>query len=418
MHVCLINIEHPIFTGGRQTYIVTLIKYLTQCKEIDKVTHIVVEPPLDFTNDKYLSEVYSNDKFQEVCISVPLNSGQIFFAEFIKIASRKIDEIHKDDKIDIVHSHGVVDSHAALKLRKIYKVPILQTIHSPPPSDEKFWLDNAKNFVDLTVVLSKCMERWAISVGYPVSKLSVIPGFVDFELFNPNINKEQIKETKQIFGLDKLDESSIIIYCPARFSPAKGVDVLFKALYILNKHQNMTNIRVLLTGRGASRELLLPHSKLKLRNFINYLYKLGKDLQIDNLVINYERLFDMEKRLRIPYELLPCLYKISDLVVYPSLLYPHFEAFGLVAIESMRMCVPIISTKNGGLAEIIRNFETGILVEPGNHIQLANAIRIMTENDELKYSIIQKAKEHVKKYNAKDIVKDLVNVYLHLLSRG
>ena len=417
MHVCLINIEHPVLIGGRQTYVITLIKYLIRCKEIDKVTHIVAKPPLNPANDQYISEIYSSNKFQEVHVPISSNDGQAFFKEFIEKAREVLEKVHKNDKIDIVHSHGVVDSHAATKLRKTYRVPILQTIHSPPPPDEVFWLNNARNFVDLTVVLSNSMKKWAMSIGYSANKLSIVPGFIDFELFDPNnISEEQIKRLEQVsnFKLNELDDS-FIIYCPARFSPSKGVDVLFRALNILNKHQSATDIRILLTGRGASRELLLPHLRLKLRFFINYLYELGRDLQVDNLVINYERLFDTEKTLRIPYELVPCLYKISDIVVYPSLLYPHFEAFGLVAIESMRMGVPIVSTKNGGLAEIIRNLETGILVEPGNHTQLADAIQMLAKNYELRYSVIQKAREYVKKYDARNVVKDLVKVYLHLL---
>jgi glycosyltransferase involved in cell wall biosynthesis len=60
-----------------------------------------------------------------------------------------------------------------------------------------------------------------------------------------------------------------------------------------------------------------------------------------------------------------------DLCVIPSLR----EGFGFVAVEAMMAGVPLIATNAGGLAEVVRHGETGLLVEPGNPDKLAEAMK-------------------------------------------
>ncbi len=236
---------------------------------------------------------------------------------------------------------------------KRYNVPIVQTIHSPPPIDEKFWLDNAKNFVDLNIVLSNAMKKWLKSVGYPDNRIIKIPGFIDFELFNPNIKINF--EKFNMIGLDiNKNNDNYIIFCPARFSPSKGVDVLLKAFRLLNI-QDSSNVKLLLTGRFAGREFLLPHSQYHISKYIDYIKHLVKKYNLQKVIINYKTVFSDKVNFiqRIPYDIMPYLYKISDVLTYPSLLKPHFEAFGLALIEAMRMEIPIVATRNGGMREIL-----------------------------------------------------------------
>lgn len=50
------------------------------------------------------------------------------------------------------------------------------------------------------------------------------------------------------------------------------------------------------------------------------------------------------------------------------------EAFGMVAIESLACGVPVIAYARGGLAEIVRDHQTGWLVSPDNVMDLVSAI--------------------------------------------
>jgi len=65
------------------------------------------------------------------------------------------------------------------------------------------------------------------------------------------------------------------------------------------------------------------------------------------------------------------VWAASDIAVAPSI-WP--EPFGRVAIEAMSHALPVIATRHGGLAEIVVDEETGLLVVPGDVESLASAL--------------------------------------------
>lgn len=74
---------------------------------------------------------------------------------------------------------------------------------------------------------------------------------------------------------------------------------------------------------------------------------------------------------RRPHADVPQLLANWDLSVMPS----HFESFGVAAIESAAMGVPVIASDVGGLSDSVCHGETGLLVEPpGQPAELADAI--------------------------------------------
>jgi len=71
------------------------------------------------------------------------------------------------------------------------------------------------------------------------------------------------------------------------------------------------------------------------------------------------------------------IWNTTHLCVMPS---TEAESFGLVALESMRAGVPVIASNLGGLKEILEEKGTGILVEPNNEKELAEAILYLYKN--------------------------------------
>jgi glycogen(starch) synthase len=69
-------------------------------------------------------------------------------------------------------------------------------------------------------------------------------------------------------------------------------------------------------------------------------------------------------------ELLPRLYQDATICVVPSL----WEGFGYVCAEAMSCGTAVVASRTGGLAEIIEDEKSGLLVEPGNAAELAAAI--------------------------------------------
>jgi len=68
----------------------------------------------------------------------------------------------------------------------------------------------------------------------------------------------------------------------------------------------------------------------------------------------------------------------ADIFVAPSL----YESFGLVFLEAMRWGTPVVGTNAAGIPEIIKDGESGLLVSPANHVELAAAIASLLNDRE------------------------------------
>lgn len=69
-----------------------------------------------------------------------------------------------------------------------------------------------------------------------------------------------------------------------------------------------------------------------------------------------------------------------DLLVVPS---SHFESFGMVILESMRMKKPVVCTDFGGMKEVVVNGETGFVVPSKNIKAMGMAIDRLLRNPNL-----------------------------------
>ena len=102
----------------------------------------------------------------------------------------------------------------------------------------------------------------------------------------------------------------------------------------------------------------------------------------------------------------------SQVLVLPS---DWPEAFGMVLLEAMACGVPVIGTSIGGIPEIIRDHEDGLLVPPGDARALADAISYIINNPDKAEEFADRAyKKVVAAYcwevNTKKYVAELTKV--------
>ena len=72
----------------------------------------------------------------------------------------------------------------------------------------------------------------------------------------------------------------------------------------------------------------------------------------------------------------------SALVLAAQQIDLHFEGFGLVYLEAGAYGLPVIGTRSGGVADAVREGETGLLVEPQDVDSLAQAmLRLLQDKD-------------------------------------
>ncbi len=73
-------------------------------------------------------------------------------------------------------------------------------------------------------------------------------------------------------------------------------------------------------------------------------------------------------------------YSRCDIFAAPSL----YESFGIVYIEAMAWGKPVIGCRSGGIAEVVEHEKSGLLIEPGDTDQLAEAILRLADSPELR----------------------------------
>jgi glycosyltransferase involved in cell wall biosynthesis len=100
--------------------------------------------------------------------------------------------------------------------------------------------------------------------------------------------------------------------------------------------------------------------------------------------------------------LLPAAYAAADVVVVPSIETPGFlEPWGLVCNEAMHQGRVVVATTAVGAAAggLVRDDHTGLVVLPGDRVQLAAAIRRVLDDPALRARLGAKAREAVGAYS-------------------
>ena len=227
-----------------------------------------------------------------------------------------------------------------------------------------------------------CSQYIADGVGkrFPEynSKCHTVYNASDTERFNASDSVAD--EVENLRGQYHLHGKRVILFV-GRMAPEKGVHTLLQAMAeVIKKHPNT----VLLLAGNVSRQPPSPKwifdADCEFENFatLNHNYGtvledlgkgLGESLRVLGHVNHYE---------------LPSLYSLADIFVHPAI---WNEPFGMILTEAMACGTPVISTKSGGIPEIIEAGATGLLGGRGKVGELANAIMQLLENDELREQI-------------------------------
>jgi glycosyltransferase involved in cell wall biosynthesis len=91
-----------------------------------------------------------------------------------------------------------------------------------------------------------------------------------------------------------------------------------------------------------------------------------------------------------------------DLFVQPSL----YESQGLALLEAMAAGVPAIASDVGGIGDVVRNEETGLLVPPAEPEALAGAILRLAGSPDLALRLTQGASRRVREHFSLDTMVD------------
>ncbi len=111
-------------------------------------------------------------------------------------------------------------------------------------------------------------------------------------------------------------------------------------------------------------------------------------------------------------EALSAAYAAADIFVFPSAI----ETFGLVVAEAMAAELPVVSSRVGGVPEIIESGVNGFIFEPNDINQMIAYVRQLTENPTMRKEMGQKARQSVQNLTWQQIMDDLVADYHRVIA--
>ncbi len=190
---------------------------------------------------------------------------------------------------------------------------------------------------DAMIVVSKESARQLLEI-VPSAAIKLIPNAIETSAFDFKREAETDKFVRLLFvgAIGKL----------------KGERDLLAALSIL-REQNLP-LKVSILGYGAE-NLRAICEELKISHLIEFLGAVSMDERLD-------------------------YYRRADIFVLPT----YAEAMPMSVIEAMAAGLPVISTRVGGIPELIDDRREGLLFEPGNVAALASHIAELVADEPLR----------------------------------
>ncbi|KAF5040329.1 D-inositol-3-phosphate glycosyltransferase [anaerobic digester metagenome] len=288
--------------------------------------------------------------------------------------------LRKLKNMDVVHLHWAIPNGlGAIFLKKFYGIPYITTVYGEEIHLSKRyhmlsalrWLVNNSSKI---ITISNPTRNFCLESGLDDDKIDVIPFGVDTDFFRPlDVYKDE--NIFQILSVGYLIER-------------KGFEYLIRAMpNVLKDHENA---RLKIVGSGP----LEP----KLQSLI-YELNLGDQVEIIKNVSD-------EKLLMI--------YNSADLFVLPSIVdsQGNTEGLGLVLLEAMACSLPVMGSDVGGIPDIIKDMETGLLLPEKNYYEISKAISLLIRNGDLKETISVNGLDRVKeKFSWEKIAQYYISIY-------
>jgi glycosyltransferase involved in cell wall biosynthesis len=236
---------------------------------------------------------------------------------------------------------------------------------------------------DKLISVSTELKKVALSIEKSRRTINVVYNGCDSHPLLYNDDDKMEMRTK--LGILKTDKVIIFV---GRIEKDKGIYELLSAFSILKSKCH--NLHLILLGNCVESDLQREISSLTALK--NKIHVIGE--QPHREVFNW--------------------LKSADLFVLPS----YHEGLPNAILEAMSCGLPVVSTKIGGIPEIVEDGNTGILVNPKDSDALANAIVYLIENDELARNMGKTGRDKVEqKFSWQQNAKEIVQIYNEVLSQ-
>ncbi|MBN1871182.1 MAG: glycosyltransferase family 4 protein [Candidatus Omnitrophica bacterium] len=300
-------------------------------------------------------------------------------------------KIFKREHFDIVHTHTAKSGFTGRIAAKMAGVQVV--IHTPHGNNFYGYLNSlwtpavillerfASRFSDKLIVLTNIERQDLIRYNICKSELiEIVHSGIEIENFS-DLSVDP-KEKRRIYGIDA---ECTLVGMVARLERVKGPHYFIEAAKIIN--EELPDVKFLVTGDGSLKGELVDYSK---------------KLNLDRKIVFTGWTNDI-----------PGVLSMLDLLVVPSL----NEAVGRTILEAGVLSKAVVATSVGGIPDVIRDGETGILVPPEDPRKIAEAVVDLLRDNRKAREIGRNAREWVQgHYNVDTMIKEIHNQYMSFYS--
>ncbi len=303
----------------------------------------------------------------------PLDPAEVYpyLPQFAKQSARMA---RKKTTYNVIFAHYWLSGWVAHELREPWNAPVVQMFHTLGRMKNRVAQQAVEPHADLRVTTELDVLAWSdrIIAATPAEraqllwlyradrrKIAVIPPGVDTQRFRPI----PVGKARRQIGIEA---GRRVVLFVGRIEPLKGVDTLLRAVALLRQEQPIPGgddlSVVIIGGQGENGTGDAETSRL---------LALRDELDL-NKCVTFVGARDQES--------LPAYYSAAEVLVMPS----DYESFGLVALEAMACGTPVIASEVGGLAFLVEDGVTGFHVPYRDPHALANRIRTLITQPDLR----------------------------------
>ncbi len=103
----------------------------------------------------------------------------------------------------------------------------------------------------------------------------------------------------------------------------------------------------------------------------------------------------------------------SDVFVLPS----YYEGVPMAMLEAMAYGLPVVTTRVGGIPDIVQDQREGLLIAPGEPEQLQDALRQVIEDEGWRLALGRQARLCAQRFDADRYARDLLHIYRQVLAQ-
>jgi glycosyltransferase involved in cell wall biosynthesis len=256
--------------------------------------------------------------------------------------------------VKLWHANDYKSAVVGVVLRKLWPMYLVSTGHgwvSDAWRDRVYYMIErfCLRYYDRVICVSREVYNKCLASGVRPERCLLVDNVIDVAAYS---RKRIAQEAKQRFGLSP---GRCLIGAVGRLAPEKGFEMLIRAVSHLLKAG--LNLELWIIGEGDQKSRL--------------------EQAISDLGCNdHIRLLGFRPDV-------PELYEAMDVFVVSSVR----EGLPRVLLEAMAVGVPVVATRVGDIPQLIRDGESGLLIEPGRAAELAEALERLVRDSELRSRI-------------------------------